>query len=230
MADDLQSLLSFDALDAAEKLTGESYKTNEGTMALGFALMHSHAKRKNAALLAEGDTMLSNDLARYLSIIERLGFERVLEEGFVSHFDGSPERFFVFARRDGLLLTFDTYNGKGVNGGHLYFNWRSADETHPWLPGVSGGYEGPDDGPWTLVGSHDCREALVHKIRTLEERGTLIAPWVKRPFLWLLHYSDTKVEGYDYTAINAKRLSLLPDWVQAMTCGETSIAKAEGRS
>lgn len=64
-------------------------------------------------------------------------------------------------------------------------------------------------------GNHDCREALRFNISQLKKHGTFIPSWVQAPFLWLLHYRDTKDEEYDYKALNKERIALLPLHVQA---------------
>jgi hypothetical protein len=78
------------------------------------------------------------------------------------------------------------------------------------------------------VGYHDCREAIRHKINGLDEFGTFVTPWVKQPFMWLLHYMDTKDaetgesldrldRNYDYEGIMRERFALLPADVRAVT-------------
>jgi hypothetical protein len=64
-------------------------------------------------------------------------------------------------------------------------------------------------------GTHDVREAIRHKLALLRQHGQFVCPWVKQPFLWLLHYMDTKVEGYDYKAIADARIAMLPRHVRA---------------
>jgi hypothetical protein len=46
--------------------------------------------------------------------------------------------------------------------------------------------------------------------------GEFLPQWVEQPLLWLLHYRDTDTPDYDYAAINAERIGLLPRWVQTM--------------
>jgi len=65
-----------------------------------------------------------------------------------------------------------------------------------------------------MIGGGDCREALKYNIEQLELNGSFVKPWVERPFLWLLHYMDTKVEGYRYEKINAERIAMLPEEVR----------------
>ena len=62
-------------------------------------------------------------------------------------------------------------------------------------------------------GSHDCREAIKFNISQLSENGEFIKKWPKTPFLWLLHYMDTKTDGYDHKKITEGRLNKLPKYV-----------------
>lgn len=227
MPDPLREMLTFDPLAEAERITGQSYKDNEGMNAatgLGMALMWEHAAQKNAVLTARGDTTFSNKLERYQAIIEANGFEHVLRVPF-QHYD-TPDALMVYARRDGLLLAFDTFSDEStVNGGHLYYNWRpspqcAADHEY-WGITSPGGWKRADgrDGPITeddvWRGNHDCREALIYNIDRLTANGEFVSPWIERPFIWLLHYGDTK-QDYDYDAINAERIAMLPSWVREM--------------
>lgn len=210
---DLNKMLKFDALTEAERLTGQSYKTDADTMALGMMMHMRHSARKEATLAAHDDTALSNRLDRYQRIICDLGFELVLEEPFKA--DEQEETLFIYAHRDGILLHFDSFtwehrDGPNVNGGNFYYNLRqNSDRSDLWSI-ISSGHI--NDG--ILIGNHDCREAIRHNIGKLRESGSFVTPWVKRPFLWLLNYSEPKVEGYDYHAINAARIARLPEWVR----------------
>jgi hypothetical protein len=82
-----------------------------------------YSVRKNKVLMERGDTVLCNELSRYLSIIEGIGFEKVFELPFTSG-RGEAETYFIYAHREGMVLSFDTYNTTQMNGGHLYYNWR----------------------------------------------------------------------------------------------------------
>jgi hypothetical protein len=64
------------------------------------------------------------------------------------------------------------------------------------------------------VGDHDCREAVKMNITNMIDNGTFLTKWKERPFMWLLHYMDTKVEGYDYKQIIEDRIAMLPDHVR----------------
>ena len=82
--DPLRELLTFDPLDAAEKITGGSIHDDVSlggltpTMSLGFLLMRSHSDAKRDVLMDRGDTTHGDTLDRYLSIIETAGFEQAL--------------------------------------------------------------------------------------------------------------------------------------------------------
>ena len=219
MDDELDQLLAFDALDTAEKLVGQD---GNAALSLGLALqMHKSAVLREE-LEARGDTLLSNELGRYLGIVQDLGFEPVLSLPFEGRsWDGEappPETFHVLAHRDGMLLAFDTFGTTAVNGAKVWYNWRPRDAEVGWSMTSSGGYHNwdPEKRTGIWAGDHDAREALRHKIQRLRDNGELLARWQKRPFLWLLHHMDTKPEGYDHNVINQARIALLPAWVQQM--------------
>lgn len=234
--DAIGAALSYDALAEAEKETGHSYKTDKDTGMRGMLDHVMHGGRKDALLRAADDTVLSNDLDRYLRIISEEGFEQVLRLPFVAvgygGKDARDEVFYVFWHdADGLLLAFDTYNTTHVNGGNLYYNIRPKPGILPRNSSLrhgatsSGGWHGQDgdEANWIWSGNHDCREALRYHLRQLRAHGEFVTPWVDQPFVWLLHYMDTKdatgtslpYSGYDHKAINKARIALLPAHVQA---------------
>lgn len=69
-------------------------------------------------------------------------------------------------------------------------------------------------------GEHDCREATKFKIDKLSQNGVFLKTWKSRPFLWLLHYMDTKTEGWDFSKISEERVKMLPLCVQERIRGE----------
>lgn len=213
---EIDRLLAVDPLAEAERITGVSYKDKEHgegfdnpATALGLILMQTNAVAKDKVLRETGDTVFSNELPRYQTIIEKYGFEKVLEDHWQSTW-GPEEIYFIYAHRKGLLLAFDTFDGKRVNGGKVYYNWRPASLDVMCGATSSGGMT--KDGVW--VGDHDCREALIHNLTKLDNRGEFVCPWAKRGFLWLLHFDDPKTPGYNYQAITSERVSRLPQWVR----------------
>lgn len=220
MSDELDRLLKFDPLDTAERMLG---RDDPNSLNLGLALHINHTQRKREALAALGDTTFSNRVDRYQEILALMGFELALELPFVAqgYGNGDPdreERYFIYAHRDGLLLCFDTYCGNMVNGATVYYNWIPHSTTDRWGYTSSGRFEGYVDhlNPGVWCGDHDAREALRHKIQGLRSAGSLLPKWRNRPWLWLLHYQDTKEPGYDHKAINESRIRLCPQWVQDM--------------
>ena len=215
MTSKIDKLLAVDPLALAERMTGISYKDEthgEGfdnpTILLGLALMQDNAAAKAQAMLETDDTMFSNELPRYRRIIEKFGFEEVLADPWRSKWEQN-ETFYVFAHRDGLLLSFDTFDGNHVNGGKVYYNWRPAVD-NPFSCTSSGHMT--TGGVW--IGDHDCREALIHNLNKLRNCGDFVCPWVERPFLWLLNFDEPKVAGYDHETITQSRIDRLPQWVR----------------
>lgn len=221
---DLDTLLRTDPLEEAERITGVSYKENESTVALGLLLTMDNSKRKEKELLSRGDTTFSNELDRYISIIEDYGFEQLLNLPFEGQsYSGEPapkERFFIYWHPEGLLLSFDTFETTKVNSAKVQYNWKpnDGDAGNWWKLTSSGGVRGD-----CWVGDHDAREALIHHMDALKAEGKFLNPWKEAPFMWLLHYMDTKYEGYDYDAINKERIAMLPEEIQkAIRQGEKS--------
>ena len=220
MSDELDRLLKFDPLDTAERMLG---RNNPDSVNLGMALHVSHNQRKQRALEELGDTTFSNRLVRYQEIITLMGFELALELPFVARgYDSTDpdreERYFIYAHRDGLLLCFDTFCGDHVNGAKVYYNWIPHSGTDRWRYTSSGHFEGyvDQENPGVWCGDHDAREALRHKIQGLQSAGDLLPKWRHRPWLWLLHYQDTKDTNYDHAAITQSRIKMCPEWVQNM--------------
>lgn len=211
------SWLNFDGIAFAEKLMGVSYKENEDAAKLGMFMSISGNKIKKNILEDLDDTAFGTSLDEYLRIAQEEGFEIVLKEPFLGRgFNGKSVKetlFILFHKADGILLRFDTYQGNGVNGGDFYYNWIPKGE-HNWKVLSSGGYS-KIDGELIWIGHHDCREALRCHISKLRDYGTFVPSWKEQPFLWLLHYMDTKDPGYDYKKINAERIAALPKFVQS---------------
>jgi len=215
MTDQIRDLLRYDPLDAAERLTGNSYKDDEGTSALGFLMHLDHSERKEAALKAAGDTHFSMPYAEACDVYERLGFEKVGTFPFEAE-DGTPEEFSVWWHSDGLLLTAETYRTTGLNISKVRYNVRlNVPRSEAWdrLSSCSTTESG------VTVGDHDAREGLAAKLQGLREVGEFLPVWEEQPFMWLLNYMDTKTDGYDHKAITESRIAALPQHVQTAIRG-----------
>ena len=167
----------------------------------------------NDLLKLNDDTTLMNTLEDYLRIIKDEGFEIVSKIDFINDYEShDKESLFIAWHKDGILLVFDTYRGKDINGGHFYYNWKPNPDEKEWFYYTSSGCFNKD--LKTYIGSHDAREALRFHINQLREHGTFLSQWIERPFIWLLHFMDTRGDKYDYPAINEARISVLPDHVK----------------
>lgn len=210
----IKNAISYDPLQEAENLvkdlTGKSvsYKDDELVASIGLLNQIDNVKRKEFLALATNDT-LGRDLKEYLSVIDSLGFQLMLELDVKS--EDQNNKFFIFAAKDGLVLTFDTYwNNKSINGGNLYFNCVS---NRDMLVNIrsSGSIDAYDEktnkvlnidneeyskhvannGLLLKSGSIDCREFVRYNVEHLR-KSKLLKKWVKIPFIWLLHHMDTK--------------------------------------
>lgn len=202
-------LLRYDPLTHAETLTGEDYKTDERTSALGLALHLQHSRLKKLELEARDDTHYGTPFWNTLRIYTALGFEPVHAHLFPSSRQyHASDRFVVLWRPDGVLATLESY-GDSTNSTKIYYNWRPNEDVEGWSFMSSGHWL---DG--VLVGDHDARQGLRHTLSRLEGNGTFLDTWVERPFLWFLDYSQTRVEDYDYQLINEECIQRLPEHVR----------------
>jgi len=203
----LADLLRRDPLKEVEDLTGVSYKEAEKIPGgNGFILGHAISVnlQKKAALDAVNDTTYSMNVDRYIGIVVEEGFDPCLADTFYSQSSEQMETYYVFWHPDGILLAFDSWNGK-VNGGSFYYNWKPKDQDDPcssWKILSSGSWEEFDD-EWIWSGNHDCREALRLHLRELRQEGEFVCPWKIKPFMWLLHHGED-------TANKEARLARLP--------------------
>lgn len=201
LRDEFKRLKAIDPIDIAEKLTGRSADNADVSLGVAMPLMHEVQRQKKDLAILTDDTYFSMPMKDFKSTLKRMGFELVLEDPLD---EGNFYR--IWWHKDGFIISSDSYWGdKSVNGGNMYFSFEPNKKY--WVEGCSGG-------GGTHMYSYDIREGLRAKIEDLRENGKFLNPWNQFPFLWLLSYMDTKVEGYDFKAITAARIARLPQEVQ----------------
>lgn len=216
----LDDLLKRDALQELENATGRHYTD----LPPGVCLAHHMeiCRKKKEALVANEDTTFSMEIEPYLAVAHKMGFETVLEEQFCGHDDVEEMYRVLWHAAWGLLLSFDSYGGKSVNSGNVYYNvWLSLREYD--LHTSSGSFNVIEDDKGLWVGHHDCREGLKHYMFALAADGRNVGgfqvPWVEPPRLWLVHYGAKK--SGDYKAENERHIGMLPPEVRSAISGTT---------
>ncbi len=117
----IESLQNIDPLADAEKIVGESYKTNEEAGILGMFLQMEKSKKIDELMDITDDTKFRETTSEYLRKVMLFGFEIVYKEDFIS--DNTPEEFYILWHKEySILLSFDTFNGFR-NSGNFYYNW-----------------------------------------------------------------------------------------------------------
>lgn len=204
---EIKAALEFDALHEAEKITGTYYKEDESAVWLSMAIAQRQREQTNALLFLNNDTNSWTQTAEeFFAVLKSMGFDLVLREDI----PGTKDHFSIFWR-NGVLLDCDTFrDGKSINGGKAYFNYRGPRDA---LNQCSNGLASKENGEYTWHCARDIREGLRFALQECESQGEILTKWVKRPFLWLLHYNDTKGK-YDYDAINEARIAKLPKEIQ----------------
>lgn len=153
----------------------------------------------------------------YLEIAKEEGFQVILILPFVGDENAQEKFYILFHKEYGALLVFDTSEGVRINEGILYYNLKLPCYEHSEYFG-SGEWYGKQEYIW--IGGCHVRGGLRLRLclKNLRDLGQFITPWVKRPFLWLLHHADEEIPNYDYKVINQQRISQLPEEVQKVIC------------
>lgn len=208
----IEKVLSYDPLQEAERATGKHWQESEMTGFLGMALALEHNRHKAEVLAKADDTHMSQTLPQWLGVIERLGFEKVLDEPV----EGTGDRFRIFWRPGCLLRTDSYFDDTAVNSAEVYLNFRGPRVA---LPPCSNGFVSDVDGQPVWDVGKDAREGLRFFLQRLESGGEILPNWVKKGFLWLLDYAQPKQTGYDHDALNAERIARLPEHVRSAIRG-----------
>jgi hypothetical protein len=195
-------LQKFDPLYEAEKEVGPGKEAS----ALGFVLLQHLSAQKEDVFSVLGDTHFRMPYAEYVQTLERHGFEKIYTE---THGEKN-DVYEIWWHTDGFLVTSESYDQKHVNMAQVYYNWMPSSVEASCAIRSSGSYVAP--GVWS--GHADGREGLFTHLKQLRENGQVLQSWVEPPFLWLLNYTEPKVEGYDYEAINKMKFVVLPEHVQ----------------
>jgi len=211
MNDDLNDMLNFDPLHEAERITGKSYKEDEGTSGIGLLLQIAHSKSKNEILKSQGETTFSMEWGEWQRAIFNMGFIKVYQDTILRpKFDNEEDIRQVWFHEDGLLLKCDSFSGNR-NSATVYYNWKPYKETlqdkccytssgHYFLPNTETPYsdeawqDAKDNGEIIWSGDHDAREALLFNMNQLRDHGEFVWPWAERPFLF---FSNETKDGYE---------------------------------
>lgn len=205
---------------------------------------HSNQNSINAEPLS--DTRHGMTLDEYIEKILSLGFEEVLKTDFKHTTNDRRERedtYYVFAHRDGWLITLDTYThdygfDKGVDQGfsekavnviQLHYNWKPGSMHRRVHHTHNGGFVRYDEnaGIYIWAGYHDVREGLDYSMQDLVMYGDIMNPWEKNTINWLAAQHSVEDQKHmvagewdrwlsDITKISHENFAKLPDWVKTM--------------
>lgn len=185
MSNEFDGILNYDPLLEAEKVTGLSYKEDDGTRGLGMLLAMEHGKRKQEELALRGDTYWSMPWTEAMDVFLGQGFETVWAYTYVDKRGNNRQAVAMWS--DGVLLVADEYDGL-LNTTRIEFNWRPFEGSDDFVPffhnQISGGMyhrgEGFDDiegDPWTGVADIHVVEGFIHKLEKLRASGQLLKTW-----------------------------------------------------
>lgn len=223
--DVVKQALAKDSIAEFETIIGKSWKKidSEDERIAMVAFHADHSKKLQQLLELAGDTTFSESVESYVRKIEAFGFTKIFEQAFIrKQFDGMKDNLFAYWHTAGLLLIFNTYRQKTVNGGKVYYNWLQP-EDNGFKNTSSGSYSriiGTDEYVW--VGDHDCREGLIANMTAMMRTGSFCATWYVQPSLYsLIHHHEWPEHSClwddsknSIKSIIAHRISQFPQHVQ----------------
>jgi len=203
----IQKALDFDPIAVGENLSDNL--DEQAHLALG--LLGLNAEHKKKLMLETNDTPFGCLIDDWLKVVKSLGFKIVVTLPIPE----TKDNFYVLWRQDGLLISCDSYSfdknePSSINRANMYFNC-IADHFPNHCSGCLSQKKLADQKVYLC--SIDAREAIRHNLSQLEKEVRFLPQWIEQPFIWLLHYKDTK-QSYDYEAINQTRIKMLPESIQ----------------
>lgn len=217
LKDEIEKLRKHDPLAAAEQITGESYKDSELTSSIGLSLHVQKCEQMHALMQMTDDTSYRSSMADHMRIAKDLGFEVVYQESHFVQRHKCEDTYYVLWHPDGILMQCESY-GEHRNTAKIYYNL--AGNVDVLWKVISSGHTAPDGDDWVLVGHHDVRECMRHKIGMLRDAGTFRKAWFECPSLFLHPYWEDELLGkWDYQnpvweAAHGRRFAALPEHVQ----------------
>ncbi|EKE11804.1 MAG: hypothetical protein ACD_15C00024G0001 [uncultured bacterium] len=154
------------------------------------------------------DSELVCRIIDFLRIIKEEGFETINTFKFLDSSYHKCLLYLCFHEKDGILLLFTTYQGCSINEARLYFNWKPSGDPDITVSYLSGGkfHEASDGFIW--IGDQDCRQSIRSKLYELRKHGHFIAPWVKRPLLFMLrHIMKGEANEFGFKEINLGQIA-----------------------
>ncbi len=140
-----------------------------------------------------GDTHNGQTLDEYLDVVHKFGFRDLNKVPFRGVCGVTEHLYFLWHDGLSILLKFDTWDGKSVNGGKFHYCVKPQIEDDFLLYSAfysSGGTRRAPNGDLLWQGDHDCRVALIQNVLNLQSTAQFQKEWVEQPWLWPFHYGD----------------------------------------
>jgi len=205
--------LDRDVLSDMEKVIKKDHYSQFNELENSFAMteLFKHNLKVTDYYKQINDTYWGITWNEFINLIEGKGFKLVLLDDFIC--EGRHEKLGIWGWKEkGLLLVATTYSNS-LNSGTMYGQAKRLPHFDKFFPiSATCGYTGE-----TVRFNIDVREGLFLNIETIEKDMELLKIWNDHnSFLWLLDYTQTKVDGYNYEEINRERLSRCPQWIKDM--------------
>ncbi len=230
-------LLQVDALLEAEKITGTSYKESDFTTSIGLRISVKVSDVKKKLLQSNKDTNFSTTIEEFEEILQFKKFEKIYSKTFVEkdyHYTYGNNKECIIDIESQLLVYWNyelntlvectTYHNinivndkvvigpQTINSATMRYCIKAKDEDCKLNYTVRSS-SCPTSVEGVRTGNHDIREGFVDSLNNLKMYYDFIE-WVEPQFLWLIHYSETESENYDYKSLNETVIKQLPEKVK----------------
>lgn len=217
----IEAHLNFDSLDAAEKMTGKSYKDDEETSKLGLFIQMQHSQQKKKLLQSTSDLYYGCPFKDAIILALDLGFTPIWNKvyDYQGQYDEEmrTEEFVIMYHPNGYLASFSSYSGFGekepsLNTANMvfqiesqsYFHWCRDNDTSLSSSRKPLLIEGDPDKLVHHLFDMDIREGFKHKFEKLEAMKLVMPEWTVSDRLYLLvpYLEYDKNQCNDFGAID----------------------------
>jgi hypothetical protein len=205
MSHPVKSVLDFDVVDTAEKISAVSGLDKDKIL---LSLLATSSEMKKKVLTENSDSYMGISFLDFQNLALELGFKEIFKESI----QDSDDILVMMWNSDGILLRFESFWDNRLNSAEIYFNYRGPRGA---MMHCSSEFICDDiDGESVWAAHCDVRQGFRYIITNMQSQGKFLPTWLKQPFLWLLNYNDTAVESCDHHKINNSKISKFPIEVQ----------------
>ncbi|MEI6731877.1 MAG: hypothetical protein WCK90_04310 [archaeon] len=231
-------LTSKDSLLATEILLGKPYQTfNKEEQGISLAMHALVSGFHRAKAEVEGDSHYNVSFAKFTTLLERKGFEKIFSKPFIGkRKEGNvTEEYTIWADYSrGILASAESYtsdpNEVGLNDAHAYLEISLPVQMEklgelenelldPIVSGCRAGLKTDSQGNDIYIIRKDMRDSFIDFLKNVDASGFKTNnPWrmYKEHDLWLINYSESKLGSKTWGKRIESKISQLPEKARKM--------------